>query len=95
MRSRYTAFFSGGFGEYLLRTWLNAAESGMTAEELSIRSVNWQKLEVLNTSEQGDQGEVEFNALFLHKGRLEVMHERSLFKRLKGRWYYVKALEIS
>ena len=23
---------------------------GMTAEELSIRSVNWQKLEVLNTS---------------------------------------------
>ena len=94
MRSRYTAYFLGGHGKYLLDTWLKASESGMTAEELSIRSVNWQKLEVLNSSQQGDQGEVEFKALFLYKGRLEVMHERSLFKRLKGRWYYVKALEI-
>ncbi len=90
MRSRFTAYFLGGYGEYLLKTWFKAAELGLAAEELSRHSVNWQKLEVLNTSDQGDRGEVEFNAYYSGHGKLLLMHERSLFKRIKGIWYYVK-----
>ena len=97
MRSRYTAYFFGGFGSYLFNTWFRARELGLKAEELSLPSVNWQRLEVLNTSQSGDQGEVEFRAYFYDGNpgsrKLQFMHERSLFKRIKGVWYYVNAIE--
>lgn len=110
MRSRFTAYFFGGYGDYLLKTWLHAAELGLTGEELSRHSVNWQKLEILHSSQQCDQGEVEFKAYYLSdvkipgipgkkikltgsdhpSARILFMHERSLFRRIKGLWYYVK-----
>jgi len=51
MRSRYTAHKLGGYGEYLVGTWLMAIELGLTAASFSEHTVNWQKLEVLNTSQ--------------------------------------------
>lgn len=89
MRSRYTAYCLGGYGHYLVSTWLTAMELGYTAADFAGRDIQWQKLEVLGTSQKGNLGTVEFKAW--HAGGLH--HERSLFKRVEGTWYYVEAME--
>ena len=94
MRSRYTAYALGGYGQYLLDTWFPATSAGLDALELSKKSVDWQRLEVLSKSQKGDDGEVEFKAYFKERdaGELACMHEHSAFKRVAGRWYYVGVL---
>lgn len=90
MRSRYTAYALGGYGDYLLRTWFPATAQGLTVELLSERNREWVKLEVLNRSQKGDQGMVEFNAYYRgENGEIKVMHEKSAFQRISGRWFYV------
>lgn len=92
MRSRFTAYALGGYGEYLLASWFPATAKGLTALELSQRNVEWLSLEVIGKSQQGDQGTVEFKATFRSNdsdGALDVMHEVSEFRRVKGRWWYV------
>ncbi len=93
MRSRYSAYAIGGFGDYLLQTWFPATARGLTAADLSQRSFEWLRLEVIAKSQSGDNGEVEFRAYFRESdaadARHEVMHECSAFKRIRGRWYYV------
>lgn len=93
MRSRYTAYALGGHGQYLLNTWFPATAQGLNAAELSLVTVNWHKLEVLNKSQQGDEGTVEFKAHFTEgpDQAPHVMHEISEFRRIAGRWYYVGA----
>jgi SEC-C motif-containing protein len=93
MRSRYSAYALGGYGEYLLATWFPATAGGLTAVELSQRNLDWCALDVLGKSQQGDNGEVEFKAYFRalgdDNGEPQCMHEYSTFKRNSGRWYYV------
>ncbi len=92
MRSRFSAYALGGYGQYLLATWFPATARGLTAQSLSERSVDWQKLEIVAKSQSGDDGMVEFNAYFKdgnENDALEVMHEISEFKRINGRWLYV------
>jgi SEC-C motif-containing protein len=90
MRSRYTAYALGGHGDYLLQTWFPATARGLVAAELSEPSHDWCKLEVLGTSQTGDNGEVTFRAHYREAdGTPGVMQECSVFKRLDGRWYYV------
>ncbi len=93
MRSRFTAYFIGGAGNYLMATWHPANRKGQNAQSLSQRLVNWQRLEVIDSSQQGDKGAVEFKATFLDaNGKPGVHHEISTFVRVKGVWYYVDAL---
>jgi SEC-C motif domain protein len=90
MRSRYSAYCLGGHGDYLLQTWFPATARGLTVESLSERSCDWLRLEVLDKSQQGDQGFVEFNAWFRRdNGEQDVLHEKSVFQRVAGRWLYV------
>ena len=57
-----------------------------------IRSVDWVRLEILGKAQQGDNGQVEFKAYFLNSdGQEQVQHEKSIFKRINGRWFYVNA----
>ena len=99
MRSRYSAHVllsqgMRGYGEYLVSTWLMAVELGLTAASFTEHKVNWQKLEVLHTAQHGYHGEVEFKAYFYpanSTSELQVHHEHSIFKRVKGLWYYVEA----
>lgn len=90
MRSRYSAYALGGYGDYLLQTWFPATAQGLDAASLSQRSLDWYRLEVLDKSQQGDKGTVEFRAYY-HQGDGEhgVMHEKSSFVRAGGRWLYV------
>ena len=90
MRSRYSAYALGGYGGYLLKTWFPATAKGLTAKALSEPSCEWLKLEVLNRFQKGDDGEVEFNAYYHDaSGDVKLMHEKSIFRRVAGRWYYV------
>jgi SEC-C motif-containing protein len=90
MRSRYSAYVLGGYGDYLLKTWFPATAKGLTAVTLSLRTCDWVKLEILDKSQKGDQGTVEFNAWFHNdQGDKQVLHEKSVFQRINGRWLYV------
>ena len=92
MRSRFSAYTLGGYGEYLISTWLPASVKGLTAPELSEKTVDWQRLKVISSSQQGDNGMVEFKAWFCKSpssDELEIMHEISEFVRIQSRWFYV------
>lgn len=90
MRSRYSAYALGDHGQYLLDSWFPATAAGMTAESLSEKNLHWCGLEILDKSQQGDDGMVEFKARYkTESGDLQFMHEKSVFKRIAGRWLYV------
>lgn len=92
MRSRFSAYALGGYGEYLLSTWFPASAKGLTVLELSKKTVDWQRLEVLSSSQKGDKGTVEFKAWFYSSpssGGMETMHEVSEFVRIQSRWLYI------
>ena len=90
MRSRYSAYALGNHGEYLLRTWFPATARGLTAESLSQRSCDWLGLEIIAKEQKGDQGFVEFRARYRdEQGEAAVLHEKSVFQRVAGRWLYV------
>lgn len=91
MRSRYTAYALGNYGDYLLATWLPEKRIGLTAESLSEKSLDWVKLEILDSYQKGDAGTVEFKAYYkTETGELNILHEKSRFQRKERRWYYVE-----
>ena len=93
MRSRYCAYALGGHGDYLLETWFPATAGSLTVPQLSERTQDWQRLEILDKQQRGDSGEVEFRAWYLDRqGRERCQHERSEFRRVSGRWLYVGAI---
>lgn len=90
MRSRYSAYALGNHGDYLLQTWFPPTAGKISAEELSSRQHEWLRLEVLAKAQQGDKGWVEFKAWYKDSGgREQIMHEKSVFQRIGGRWLYV------
>ena len=91
MRSRYTAYALGNYGEYLLATWLPETSKGLTAASLSEKSLDWIRLEILNSHQSGDEGRVEFKAYYkTDDGELNILHEKSSFRRINRRWYYAE-----
>ena len=89
MRSRYSAYSLGGYGEYLLQTWLPSMAQGLSASALSLQTTQWLGLEVINKSQKGDQGFVEFSAFFLDSNKKKsIHHEKSVFQRVSGQWFY-------
>lgn len=88
MRSRYAAFACGD-ADYLFRTWHpRTRPADVTIDENTV----WTSLDVTDTAAGGvddDNGEVEFTAYFEDGGRPGSMHERSLFERRAGRWFYL------
>lgn len=93
MRSRYTAFTLANI-DYLLKTHHVSTRPVKDKQDILdwAKSVQWMGLTVLATDKGGktDQdGLVEFRALYIEKGKLESIHEKSLFRKEKGIWYYV------
>lgn len=75
-----------------MTTWLPATAQGLTAAELSEKTLNWQKLKVITSSQKGDNGVVEFEACYNDTENphdMKIMHEISEFIRIKSRWYYI------
>jgi SEC-C motif domain protein len=96
MRSRYAAFALGGYGQYLLDTWHPDSRPVVTADDLGSVDSNWLGLDIMDATQQGDSGTVEFCARFLdEQGRPQNHRENSRFVRIKGRWYYLNALSLA
>ena len=73
-----------------METWGSSEANGLSTAELSVPSVEWQCLEVVDHSQQGDTAFIEFKATFLDSTkRLTKHHESSRFKRVSGEWFYV------
>ena len=90
MRSRYTAFVLGKLDHIdrsnapEIRDDFNRAEA-----ERSVQECEWQGLEVMQATEDGDTGTVEFMARFNRGGQTFVQHELASFCRRDGAWLYL------
>jgi len=93
MRSRYVAFTLAN-GDYLMKS--HHSSTRPLAEKKSIekwaKSVEWLRLEILNTTaglNNDDEGTVEFKAYFKTKGKVQFIHENSIFVRENNLWVYL------
>ena len=92
MRSRYTAYAMGEI--YYLGETLHPDSRGdwdRKATQDWADESTWLELKVLDVQagEESNEEEVEFIASFEQQGVTKQHHERSLFQRLEGRWYYL------
>jgi SEC-C motif domain protein len=93
MRSRYTAYTRQAV-DYIVETHDPATREEVDRDETEkwSREAEWQGLEVVSTERGGegdDDGVVEFKARFIQRGHGLVHHERSRFRKVDGRWYFV------
>lgn len=85
MRSRYTAFVHRN-AEYLLATW----HSETRPPELELDgSPAWTSLQIIETGENSDRGQVHFRALYRASSGWGYLEEQSDFVREEGRWFYL------
>jgi len=95
MRSRFSAYAKNNM-TYVEKTMKGKPLEGFDVEAMrrSNRTNKWFKLEVLSAPKADhDEGTVEFNAHYIYKNKLYVLHEKSLFKKTSERWYYVGLAE--
>lgn len=84
MRSRYTAFCLNDLN-YLKKTWHpDTYPEDLADDEPS----NWVGLEIIDSSYEGDEAEVEFRAKLIFDNKLEILHEISQFDKIDGLWLY-------
>jgi len=89
MRSRYSAYSLGGYGNYLLKTWFAPMAKGLSIEELSRSDTEWVGLQIVDSGVSGNSGWVEFKAVYKDKNRPMEIHEKSVFTLQGQRWFYV------
>ena len=93
MRSRYTAFTQGNL-DYIEKTMRGEAleRFNRSDSENNTQEMEWLKLDVLFSEEEGDKGTVQFIATFRLAGEEHFMHEISSFEKVDGKWYYTKGI---
>lgn len=88
MRSRFSAFARGD-AAYLLASW----HPSTRPPELELDAdVVWRRLQIVDTVAGGPDdaaGVVEFRASYRGPDGAGVLHERSRFARVGGRWLYL------
>jgi SEC-C motif-containing protein len=95
MRSCDTAFVLEDV-DYLVETTLPASRTPDLATSIRqwMKQVDWQRLHVLSTeagTRSDTEGVVEFVAEFVGPNGADRHHERSLFQKVRGIWYYTDA----
>lgn len=88
MRSRFSAF-ALGLPDYLLSSWHPSTRPVTLDLE---PSVEWRRLQLVDTVAGGpddDEGVVEFRASYRGPDGAGLLHERSRFVRVEGRWVYL------
>ena len=93
MRSRYSAFVLAN-GSYLMESHYTSTRPLKEKKAIVAwaKAVEWIKLEVLHTSKgttNDTEGTVTFNAYFYQNGAVEVIHEKSAFKKENKHWTYL------
>jgi len=85
MRSRFSAFVLK-LGDYLRASW----HPDTRPEELDLdNSPDWASLRILESSQNGENGLVHFQAIYRLNPGWGYLQERSQFVRENGRWYYL------
>jgi SEC-C motif-containing protein len=90
MRSRYSAFCQQDM-DYIAKTTDPQAmgEYDMKANAEWARTSKFLKLEVIQSSQEGNKGTVEFKAWFKSgDGPEQIHHEISKFRKQAGVWYF-------
>ena len=97
-RSRYSAYVVGNI-DYIENT--NDPESRESFDrEASAewsKTSEWMGLLIVATRaglNQDNEGEVEFKATYRRDGKEHTHHEVSLFKKLRGEWFYMDGKDI-
>jgi SEC-C motif-containing protein len=90
MRSRYTAYTQANI-DYIVKTMKAPANIDFDPVEAKswAKDVKWLGLEVANTSQNGNEGTVEFIAQYSHAQKKYVLHEISEFRCEDKQWYYI------
>jgi len=99
MASRYVAYATGAI-DYLLETHdpKTRAQADRKATEEWSKSAEWRGLEILSTERGGpddDAGQVEFIARYAIDGVEHAHRERSQFRRLDKRWYFIDGKKVT
>ena len=93
MRSRYTAFFFRLLDYLVATTHPDKREKDLARQlDKTIWDPNWRKLEIVSHSKGAKEdktGKVEFIATFSLNGKKQELHEKSRFRRFKGKWMYL------
>ncbi|ERJ58091.1 hypothetical protein M472_04865 [Sphingobacterium paucimobilis HER1398] len=87
MRARYSAFAVGNI-DFLYDTFHPSTRRYQNKKDIKNWATEnkWLKLEIMASTLQT----VEFKAYFKdHNDNVQIHHEKSNFKELQGRWYYV------
>ena len=93
MRSRYAAFTVANI-DYLMQSHHSSTRPLKQRKSIQkwTESVHWMGLVILSTmagEANDDIGFVEFRALYVEAGKMQQIHEKSLFKRENQKWVYV------
>ncbi len=93
MRSRYSAYVLGEI-DYLVATQDPDTHASLDVDAIRAwsRDTEWHGLEIVDVDRGGpddDVGVVEFIARGVTRGSAFAQHERSRFRRIDSRWYYV------
>lgn len=93
MRSRYTAYVRGAI-DHVVATHDATTRAGFDVEAATrwSKDTTWLGLDIVATElggEDDDVGIVEFVARGVTRGAAFAQHERSSFRRVDGRWFYV------
>jgi len=98
MRSRYVTFTRANV-DYLMRSHSSQTRPIKDKDRKSIekwaKSVTWMALAIIQTQagEADDElGYVEFKATYMEDGKLQQIHEKSLFQRENQKWVYVSGV---
>ena len=94
MRSRYTAY-TQALVDYIADTMCGPAAQGFDKDETAhwAHHIKWHGLDVLNSSMAEHEGTVEFKARYEQDGHMHHISENSLFRRIRGRWFYVDTVK--
>lgn len=98
MRSRYTAFTKGKV-DYILNTHQKKTRplKERTKMQKWMNSVEWLGLSIVKTENgfiDDDHGLVEYRAIFIEDGYTEAIHEKSIFVKENGKWFYVSGTHL-
>lgn len=96
MRSRYTAFVLGKI-DYLAKTMKGKALKNFNFEGLEswLSQVTWQRLTVIKSKMKTNiHGFVWFEARYLEKDIPKMICEKSEFKKIEGKWFYIDGKAI-
>ena len=100
MRSRYTAFCIKD-AKYIEETMKEKALELHDEESIVNSPIEWKQLLILdreNGKESDNEGTVTFRAVFQKfpdEEQLSYIEEKSLFKKVDGKWFYVDLIPLN